>query len=132
MSGLRNLNNRGHMNNKKNEVRKERQQQRIDSGLVETHFPEVSSIVINMKYSQKGVLKPLPRIVNFFPSSYALFRIDCLRKDCVEGGFDLNKVITTMIKKRRETAKGELCCEGDGSSTSHSEIAYEVAVQYSK
>lgn len=131
MSRLSNLKNRGHMNNRKNAVRKERQQQRLDSGLVATHFPEVSSIVISMTYSQKGFLKPLPRTVNFFPSSYALFRVDCLRKDCVEGGFDLHKVITRMIKNRRETVKGELCCGGDSSPTHHSEIAYEIVVTYS-
>jgi hypothetical protein len=119
------------VNSRKSAARTERLQQRVDAGFVSAHFPEVDSIVINMLYSQRGIQKSLPRIVNFFPGSYALFRIDCLNKDCVDGGFDLTEVITAMIRNRRGTAKGELSCEGNGSSTDHSAIVYEVTIQYS-
>jgi len=118
-------------NSRKSAARTERLQQRVDAGFVSAHFPEVDSIVINMLYSQRGIQKSLPRIVNFFPGSYALFRIDCLNKDCVDGGFDLTEVITAMIQSRRGTAKGELSCVGNGSSTDHSAIVYEVTIQYS-
>jgi hypothetical protein len=119
------------VNSRKSAARTERLQQRVDAGFVSAHFPEVDSIVINMLYSQRGIQKSLPRIVNFFPGSYALFRIDCLNKDCFDGGFDLTEVITAMIRNRRGTAKGELSCEGNGSSTDHSAIVYEVTIQYS-
>jgi len=119
------------VNSRKSAARTERLQQRVDAGFVSAHFPEVDSIVINMLYSQRGIQKSLPRIVNFFPGSYALFRIDCLNKDCVDGGFDLTEVITSMIRNRRGTTKGELSCEGNGSSTDHSAIVYEVTIQYS-
>ena len=49
---------------------------------------------------------------------------------CVDGGFDLTQVITAMIRSRREAAKGELNCEGNDSSSSHSDIVYDVAIQY--
>jgi hypothetical protein len=118
------------MNSRKSAARTERLQQRLDAGFVSTHFPEVASIVISMIYSQRGIQQSLPRTVNFFPDSYALFRVDCLNKDCVAGGFDLTQVITAMIRNRREAAKGELNCEGNGSSADHSAIVYEVAIQY--
>jgi hypothetical protein len=118
------------MNSRKSAARTERLQQRLDAGFVSTHFPEVASIVISMMYSQRGIQKSLPRTVNFFPGSYALFRVNCLNKDCVDGGFDLTQVITAMIQNRREAAKGELSCEGNGSSADHSAIVYEVAIQY--
>ena len=118
------------MNSRKSAARTERLQQRLDAGFVSTHFPEVASIVISMMYSQRGIQKSLPRTVNFFPGSYALFRVNCLNKDCVDGGFDLTQVITAMIRNRTEAAKGELSCEGNGSSTDHSAIVYEVAIQY--
>jgi len=117
------------MNSRKNAARAERLQRRIDAGFVDKHFPEVASIVINMMYNQKGIQKSLPRIVNFFPSSYALFRVDCLSRGCVDGGFDLTQVITAMIRNHRKTAKGDLSCEG-GPSHDHSAIAYEVTIQY--
>lgn len=102
----------------------------LDAGFMDTQFPEVSGIVINMIYSQRGIQKSLPRVVNFFPGSYALFRIDCLNKECVDGGFNLTQIITGMIRNRREAAKGDLRCEGDTPSADHSTIAYEVAIKY--
>lgn len=117
-------------NSKKNAARIERQQLKLDAGFMVAQFPEVTGIIINMIYSQRGILKSLPRVVNFFPGSSALFRIDCLNKECVNGGFDLTQVITGMIRNHREAAIGDLSCEGDGPSADHSTIAYEVAIQY--
>jgi len=117
-------------NSKKNAARMERRQQKLDAGFVDAQYPEVRGIVINMIYSQRGILKSLPRVVNFFPGSSALFKIDCLKKECADGGFDLTQVITGMIRNRREAAKGELSCGGDGPSADHSNITYEVAIQY--
>ena len=117
------------MNNRKNEARIERMQQRLESGSVAKHFPEVASIVIIMTYNQKGA-KSILRTFNFSPSSYAFFRIECLRKDCVDGGFDLTQVITAMIRNRGAEAKGALSCEGNEPPANHSDIAYEVAIQY--
>ena len=124
----RDMNN--NTNSRKNAARTERLQQKTDAGFVAAHFPEVASIAINMTYNQKGLAKSLPRVVNFFPNSYALFRVDCLNKGCVDGGFDLNHTITTMIKNRRGAAKGEINCEGNGASDDHSSIVYEVTIQY--
>jgi hypothetical protein len=117
-------------NSRKNAARMERQQQKVEAGFVAAHFPEVATIVISMMYNQKGIGKALPRVVNFFPGSYALFRVDCLSRDCTDGGFDLTQVITSMIKNRRGEATGEICCEGNDPSSSHSTINYEVAIQY--
>ena len=117
-------------NSRKNARRLARLQRKLDAGFMAAQFPEVASIVINMTYNQRGIQKSLPRVVNFFPGSYALFRIDCLNKECVGGGFDLTQVITGMIRSRRESAKGNLSCEGDGLSADHSTIIYEVSIQY--
>ncbi|MEK7332375.1 MAG: hypothetical protein AAB017_03265 [Nitrospirota bacterium] len=120
------------MNSRKNVARAERLQRRVDAGFMAKQFPEVTSIVISMMYNQKGIQKSLPRTVNFFPSSYALFRVDCLSKDCADGGFDLTQVITAMVRNHREATKGELSCEGNSPSADHSAIAYEVAIQYAQ
>ena len=118
-------------NSRKNAARMERKQQKVDAGFVDAQFPEIKGIVVSMSYTQRGIQKSLSRIVNFFPDSPALFRVDCLNKECVDGGFDLTRVITGMIKNRKETAKGDLSCEGDGAAADHSTIAYEVAIKYS-
>jgi len=118
------------INSRKNAARKDRIQRKLDAGLVDAMFPEVTGIVINMTYTQRGIQKSLPRIVNFFPGSDALFRIDCLCKECVDGGFDLTQVITGMVRNRRERAVGDLSCEGSGASDDHSKIDYNVSIQY--
>ncbi len=118
------------MHSVKSAARVERQQQRIDAGFVSTHYPQIESIVINMMYNQRGLQKALPRVVNFFPGSCALFRIDCLNKECVGGGFDLSQVITGMIRNHKEASKGKLSCEGEGPSPDHSVIDYEVNIKY--
>jgi len=118
------------MTNRKNAARREKQQRKVDAGLVDAQFPEVSGIVVNMIYNQRGIQKSLPRLVNFFPDSYALFKIDCLNKECVDGGFDLTQVITGMIRNRKETAKGDLSCDGNSASDDHSNIVYEVSIKY--
>jgi hypothetical protein len=66
-------------------------QERIDAGIVSKHFPDVASIVISMMYKQKGIAKPIHRIINITSDSYAFFKVNCLTKDCDEGGFDLTK-----------------------------------------
>ena len=118
------------MNNReKQAVRVERRRRKIDAGFVASLFPEVESISINMVYSLKEILQSLPRTVNFFPTSSALFRVDCLSKECIEGGFDFTRIINSMIGNHKIASSGELGCEG-GPAVDHSAIVYEVAIQY--
>ncbi len=119
------------VSSRKNAARVERQQRKRDAGLVAVRFPEVERIVVSMMYHQKGIQQSLPRIVNFFPDSYAVFRIDCLNKECFDGGFDLSGIITGMVRNRRKTAHGDMDCDGDSASVRHSTIAYDITVHYS-
>ncbi len=120
---------RRNMNNRRYAARTERMQQRLEAGSVAEHFPEVAKIIVNMTYNQKGA-KSILRTFNFFPGSYSFFRIDCLRKDCIDGGFDLTQIITAMIRNQKAEAKGALGCEGSEPSSIHSDIVYEVTIQY--
>ncbi len=106
----------------------ERMQQKRDAGSMSKNFPGVAGIVINMTYSQKGI-RSILRTVNLFPGSDAFFRVDCLSRDCVDGGFDLTHVITTMIKNHRAETKGALNCESS-DSPAHSDIVYNIAIKY--
>ena len=117
------------MINRNNQARIERNQRRLDAGFISKHFPEVARIVISMIYSQHGN-KSVRRTLNYYPGSYALFRVDCLSDDCVNGGFDMNGIITSMIRNHSEASKGELACDDNGPRPDHSNIVYEVAIQY--
>jgi hypothetical protein len=118
-------------NSEKNAARKERTQQRIESGLISEHFPEVSSIVINVKNSYKRMnSNTILRTLNFLPNSYAYFNIECLSEGCRDGGFDLNQVITMMIRSNKDSGEGELMCDSSSLSSDHSHIHYKVNIQY--
>jgi hypothetical protein len=118
------------MNNRSNQERMERMQERIDSGFLSKHYPEVESIVISMIYNQRGIGKPIHRIVNFSPGSYAFFKINCLSRGCDDGGFDLSHIINGMVRNHRESAKGKLTCESDRLPVNHSDIEYDILMKF--
>jgi hypothetical protein len=120
-------------NSEKNAARRERTQQRLESGLISEHFPKVSSIVIDVTNSY-GKINPITvlRTLNFWPSSYAYFNIECLSKGCLDGGFDLDQVIAMMVRRHKESREGEIVCDGNNLSSEHSNIHYKINIQYNK
>lgn len=118
------------MTSRNNAAQAEKKLKRQEAGLMANHFPNVSGIVVSMLYRQFGMKQAMPRTVNFVPSSYAVFSIDCLSKDCTDGGFDLTTVISGMVRNHKGSIQGELTCEG-GPTQNHSSIKYEVTIQYS-
>lgn len=107
----------------------------LAAGLVSERFPGVSSIVFHMTYYQKTADPVLmKRTVNFFPTDYVFFHMDCMKEECVNGGFDLTPVVTSLVKNRKKTLKGTLACNGkiEQLRLVHARIDYEVTIQYSK
>jgi hypothetical protein len=120
-------------NSEKNAARREKTQQKLESGLVSEHFPKVSSIVIDVRNCY-GKINPITvlRTLNFWPNSYAYFNIECLSKGCLDGGFDLDQVVTTMVKGHKGSGEGEIVCDGNNLSSDHSNIHYKINIQYNK
>ncbi len=117
---------------KRKELKK---QNRLAAGLVSECYPEVSGIVIHMTYYQKA---PNPilmvRTVNFFPTSYAYFKMECMIKACVNGGFDLTLVIADLIKNHKKSEEGKMACSGENDALAydHTSISYEISIQYNQ
>ena len=120
-------------NSEKNAARREKTQQKLESGLISEHFPKVSSIVIDVTNSY-GKINPITvlRTLNFWPNSYAYFNIECLSKGCLDGGFDLDQVITMMVRSHKDSGEGELICDGNNLSSDHSYILYKINIRYNK
>jgi len=111
----------------------ERTRHRIEAGLISKRFPEVSSIVVNMRHIRKGAMAlPLLRTLHFTADSHAYFHVECLNKDCKDcmQGFDLDLVIASMVRSRALSREGELDCKGDGLTSGNVHIAYKVTIQY--
>jgi hypothetical protein len=105
---------------------------KLAAGLVSDRFPGVSEIVFRLTYYQRGQLPALMvRTLNYLPTDYAYFHLDCTRDECTNGGFDLLPVVAGLVKERKKTVKGKICCGGKNDSlvAGHSSIAYEVSIQ---
>jgi hypothetical protein len=110
-------------------------QNRLASGLLADRFPNVAGLVIRMTYYQKGTNPVLMlRTVHISPADFAYFVMDCMIKDCSDGGFDLTPVISDMVKTRKKTGKGKLDCHGktEPETPDHASISYEIEIDYSK
>lgn len=108
-------------------------QLKLKAGLISDRFPEVSDIIVHMTYYQKAVNPVLmSRTINFWPSHYAYFNMECMKKDCIDGGFDLTSVIVKMIKHHKKSAKGKMCCNGHiiPPASEHASITYEISIKY--
>jgi hypothetical protein len=112
-----------------------KRQNRLLAGLVSERFPEVSGIIINMTYYQKGANPVLmERTINMLPTSDAYFKMDCMIRGCDGGGFDLTQTVADLAKNRKNIKKGTLVCNGqtDVPSPDHASVDYEIVMQYNK
>ena len=106
-----------------------KEEQKHSAGLLSERFPQVLTIVIHMTYSHKAV-NPIimKRTMYFYPDNYAYFHMDCMKRSCEDGGYDLLPVISTMARDHKETGKGEMVC--DNVEREHASISYEINVKY--
>jgi len=115
------------------DARMEKTQQRLDAGLISKRFPEVSSIVVDMRHTRRGIIALLLlRTLNFSPGCHAYFHVECLNRDCKDctEGFDLEQVVAAMVRSHTLSREGELDCEGEGLTSGHVNITYKVTIQY--
>ena len=120
-------------NQEKHLVSIKKKEQRIQSGKISDHFPEISGITINaINYHGKRNPVIIKRVFKFVPDSYAYFVIECLRKRCENGGFDFGKIIRKIVKERKSSESGKLFCNGNNLSEDHSYILYKISIRYGK
>jgi hypothetical protein len=120
-------------NTEKNIAKMEKRKLKLESGLISEHYPEVASILIKIKnsYGKKNPIT-IARDFKFLPDSHAYFTVECLNKNCADGGFDMAKVIISMIKNRKLSGEGELNCHGTNLPSDHSHISYKLTINYKK
>ena len=113
--------------------RTERTHQMHAADLISKRFPEISSIVVDMEHHRSGISPILIlRTLNFSSGSHAYFHVECLNRDCKDctEGFELDQVVSTMIRNHSSSTEGRLNCEGNSLTSSHVNISYKVTIQY--
>lgn len=119
------------MNYRQNYLEKKalKDEQKLASGLLSERFPQVLSIIIHVTHMQKAANPVLmKRTMYFYPDTCAYFHIECMKKSCEDGGYDLSPVISNMMRDHKETRKGEMVC--DNVNGEHSSISYEITAEY--
>lgn len=113
--------------------REQRAQRDIEAGLLSERFPIVSKITLVLTYFQVATMPVLMvRTINFLPHSVANFKMDCAIPGCEGGGFDLRKIIATVVKGHKNNLKGKMACKGGNQSfdKNHASIDYKIIVEY--
>ncbi len=122
------------MNSRQNHLEKQEllKKNKLAAGLVSERFPGVSEIVFRMTYYQKSSQPVLMvRTLNFIATDFAYFRMECMRDECTNGGFDLTSVVASLVRSKKKTIKGKISCSGKNETLApnHASIAYEITIQ---
>ena len=67
-----------------------------------------------------------------FNLAYAksLFLFDCPNKECIGGNFDLSSELAQAVREQRETADGEIRCQGWQSKTTVGRVYCDHLLRY--
>jgi hypothetical protein len=101
-------------------------------------FPGVASLIIKMTFHEDGGDRVIESRTEDGPISQrkAFFRIKCLQRECVNGGFDLTSAVASAIHLRKDTERGRLVCQGwqdqerVGKYHCLWDLEYEIIVKY--
>ena len=86
----------------------------LNSNSLSIAFPKLKSLKVELSFFQPGGQHQSGQIkyaVNL-EHAKAVFRFDCLNKECVRGDFDLTEALAAAIASKEKVAIGELCCHG--------------------
>lgn len=100
-----------------------------ETALISACFPDVTGIVVTMRYSNRYAPE-MRRTLNFRPDSHAFFKISCLGEDCVDGGLDMTAIVTSMVGNHETLGQGALFCCNNDSESVHADMSYRISITY--
>jgi hypothetical protein len=85
---------------------------------VQERFPKVEQLVFDMAFTDlKKIGRYSPQMRSFSASAKAFFAIACPRTLCLDGGFNLDPILLTLLGTEATTSIGTLECHGWVMST---------------
>jgi hypothetical protein len=84
-----------------------------EAARVRERFPQVEQLVFDMAFTDRREMGTYsPQMRAFSGSAKAFFAIACPRTLCLDGGFDLDSIVLTMLSAGATTSIGILECPG--------------------
>ena len=80
---------------------------------MQERFPKIEQLVLDMAFTDlQKIGRYSPQMRSFCASAKAFFAIACPRTLCLDGGFDLDSILLTMLGSGATTSIGTLECRG--------------------
>lgn len=113
-------------------VAPKRSEKELTEVALSERFPKVSGISVRITYhGTSGNPVLMVRTVNYFENTEAVFLMQCFRKDCLEGGFNLEPKIAQLVKNRLKSGVGKMACAGSASGC-NATISFEIKLKYQR
>ena len=82
-----------------------------NSPQINSIHPQIEGITLKLNFNYDESLKE-EFIKLYKPSDKVFFRIECINKDCIYGGFNLSTEINHLISSKKTKFKGHQTCNG--------------------
>lgn len=112
-------------------------QQYQKASAIKELFPKVALLIVKYTFYADGGAKMIKNDkTEYKPQDKAFFRINCVQRECVKGGYDLLTVIADILNANQENRHDRLFCKGwqdmerIGKYHCLYELHYDITVQY--
>ena len=76
-------------------------------------YPDLRRVTLFVAFEEAdSASEPNYQQIIFTAEEEAIFRLDCSRDTCAEGGFDFAPVVDDMMKNQEPRVHGKLACAG--------------------
>ncbi len=120
------------------QISKELQFERIKAeGYIRDKYPHVKALHFDLTFvDSDNQVPPINKKLSLGPQQHAYFGFECPYWECVGGGFDLQGVVDSMLRKKQPECSGELKCMGwqdlerVGKHHCYCILTYRVVAEY--
>jgi hypothetical protein len=108
----------------------------VSAGYIMDRYKTIKSLKFKLQFENpSGQSEPYIHEFTRGPEDSALFFFRCPLGDCLDGGHNLSKEITAMLKDERHFCRGESKCqgykyEGNAKKPCEGRLLYEVKAEY--
>lgn len=115
-----------------------RWQEYNSSPVIAEKYPNVATLIIEMVLHDDSGIRVINEETRDYPVSQSktIIRLKCPNYECVQGGFDLTRVVASVIENKEQEREGRLVCQGwqdqerIGKYHCYTDLVYKIAVRY--